>query len=102
MKLRDLQSMSVDELWSLHQSILRVLPQKLASEKSRLEQRLRQLRSPSEKPREKGARRPYPPVHPKFRNPRKPQETWSGRGKQPRWLTKYIQAGRKLDEFKIK
>lgn len=58
MKLRDLQSMSVDELWSLHQSILRVLPQKLASEKSRLEQRLRQLRSPSEKPREKGARRP--------------------------------------------
>jgi DNA-binding protein H-NS len=32
------------------------------------------------------AQRKYPRVFPKFRNPKEPSETWSGRGKQPRWL----------------
>lgn len=101
MKSRDLESMSVDELWSLHQRILQVLPQKLADEKARLELRLHQLQSGSETDTKK-ERRPYPPVYPKYKNPRNPSETWSGRGKQPRWLTEYLKAGRKLDDFLIK
>jgi DNA-binding protein H-NS len=30
-----------------------------------------------------------------------PSETWSGRGKQPRWLVAAIKSGRKIDDFKI-
>ena len=41
-------------------------------------------------------------VAPKYRNPANAQETWSGRGRQPRWLAALTGAGRKLDEFKIK
>lgn len=41
-------------------------------------------------------------VAPKYRNPANPSETWAGRGKQPRWLAAYTDAGRKLDEFLIK
>lgn len=40
-------------------------------------------------------------VAPKYRNPDNPAETWSGRGKQPRWLAAYTGQGRNLDEFKI-
>ena len=39
----DLKSMSVDELWKLHEEVAAELAQKLQSEKTALEQRLRQL-----------------------------------------------------------
>ena len=41
-------------------------------------------------------------VPPKYRNPAKPSETWTGRGKQPRWLAAETAKGRNLDEFLIK
>ena len=41
-------------------------------------------------------------VAPKFRNPDNPAETWSGRGRQPRWLSPLIKRGAKLEKFLIK
>lgn len=41
-------------------------------------------------------------VAPKYRNPANPDETWSGRGKQPRWLQTYASQGRAPDEFLIR
>lgn len=41
-------------------------------------------------------------VAPKYRNPENSVETWSGRGKQPRWLQAYTGNGRALDEFLIR
>lgn len=41
-------------------------------------------------------------VAPKYRNPDNANETWSGRGKQPRWLQAYTSQGRVLDEFLIR
>ncbi|NUS37805.1 MAG: H-NS histone family protein [Lysobacter sp.] len=38
----------------------------------------------------------------KYRNPANPKETWTGRGKQPRWLASETATGRKLDDFLIK
>jgi DNA-binding protein H-NS len=46
-------------------------------------------------------RRAYPPVLPKFQNPADPNETWAGRGKQPRWLVAQLKAGRKTSDFLI-
>ena len=40
-------------------------------------------------------------VAPKYRNPENPKETWTGRGKQPRWLAAYTAKGRDLGEFLI-
>ena len=48
------------------------------------------------------ARRPYPTVFPKYRNPERPSETWAGRGKTPRWLTAQLKSGRRIDDFKIR
>ena len=41
-------------------------------------------------------------VAPKYRNPDNASETWTGRGKQPRWLAAHTGAGRALGEFLIK
>jgi DNA-binding protein H-NS len=100
MKPHDLQSMSVDELWSLHEFVTSALARKIIAEKARLEQRLREIAAGSAK-KVNHVRRPYPQVLPKYRNPTRPFETWAGRGKQPRWLTAQLRSGKKLDDFRI-
>lgn len=101
MKLHDLKLMSVDELWLLHLEVKSALTNRISADKRKLEHRLEQLRlsGASEVPRHE--RRPYPRVFPKYRNPAKPEETWAGRGKQPRWLTALLRAGKHLDDFRI-
>ena len=104
MKTADLKSLSVDELWDLHEQIVIELDRKIAAEKAALENRLRLLGKVSvpANGRIKGGRRPYPKVFPKYRNPKNRGETWAGRGKQPRWLVAELRAGKKLDDFLIR
>ncbi|MNB95449.1 DNA-binding protein StpA [compost metagenome] len=40
-------------------------------------------------------------VPPKYRNPANPSETWSGRGRQPRWLAALVQKGKSPSDFLI-
>jgi DNA-binding protein H-NS len=103
MKPHDLKSMSMEELWSLHEQVATVLARRISAEKARLEQRLRQLGQGvlTSDEHVSSARRPYPKVVPKYRNPKRPSETWAGRGKQPRWLTAQLRSGKKLDDFRI-
>jgi DNA-binding protein H-NS len=41
-------------------------------------------------------------VAPKYRNPANTKETWTGRGKQPRWMAALVAKGKKPDDFLIK
>lgn len=41
-------------------------------------------------------------VPPKYRNPGNKAETWTGRGKQPRWLAAQVAKGKKPEDFLIK
>lgn len=41
-------------------------------------------------------------VAPKYRNPANKDETWAGRGKQPRWLAAEVAKGKKVEDFLIK
>jgi len=50
----------------------------------------------------RGARKTGRKVPPKYRNPANPKETWTGRGKQPRWLAAYTAKGKKVEDFLIK
>jgi DNA-binding protein H-NS len=103
MNPHDLNSMSMDGLWSLHELVALALARKISAEKARLDRRLQQLgRAVANNPKHVSrARRSYPQVNPKFRNPAQPAETWAGRGKQPRWLTAQLKSGKKLDDFRI-
>ena len=104
-KKLDLQAMDFDELWLLHEELTKILAEKITAEKLELEKRLAQLnranpigeaKSGADRPRRK-----YPKVLPKYFNPSAPTETWSGRGKQPRWLVAALRSGRKLEDFLI-
>ena len=105
----DFDVMSTDEMWQLHVEIGRLLSVRLNSEKRELEKRLARLRRDSEMPQAETAdgrkpareRRRYPRVLPKYQNPNEPSETWSGRGKQPRWLTAALKTGHAIEDFVI-
>jgi DNA-binding protein H-NS len=102
--LIDFKSMSMDELWSLHEFVSAALSRKASAKKARLDERLRQLKLdgvPQHIEKMSRARRPYPQVFPRFRNPAQPSETWSGRGKKPRWLTAQLKSGKQIDDFRI-
>jgi len=104
--------MSLDQLWSLHEHISNLLSARIISEKRELEHRLVQLNrgkasresvvvEPSPGANPPRQRRQYPRVLPKYQNPAEPSETWSGRGKQPRWLVFALKAGGKIEDFII-
>ena len=101
--LNSLNSMSLDELLRLQEKVAAKFADQLITKKSLLENRLRQLTPQTQtEPRpEKSDRRPYPRVLPKFRNPEQPSETWTGRGKQPRWLTAQVRSGKRIEDFRI-
>ena len=91
--------------------LFQTLSNKLTSEKRELEKRLAKLRQDKNMPRPVSQdqqakervekRRKYPRVFPRYRNPDNHSETWSGRGKQPRWLAAALTRGRAIEEFKI-
>ena len=104
----DFEKMPLDELWALHEEISELLSRMILAEKKQLEDRLAQLtgeqtgsltrdgEASSDKPRKK-----YPRVLPKYQNPVEPSQTWSGRGKQPRWLVRALQGGKTIEDFRI-
>jgi DNA-binding protein H-NS len=40
-------------------------------------------------------------VAPKFRNPANPDETWSGRGRSPKWMAEHLEAGGSKEDLAI-
>jgi DNA-binding protein H-NS len=111
MRTPDLDTMQFEDLWLLYEQITKILSDKIVAEKLELENRLAKLnrveivREPGSAHRlsitDRAPRRKYPKVLPKYCNPLAPSETWSGRGKRPRWLVAALETGHRLDEFKI-
>ncbi|BEV44212.1 H-NS histone family protein [Afipia carboxidovorans] len=106
--LPDLDAMNLDELWTIHEELTKILSDRILGEKRELEKRLAKLNQTSvveghgNNLRKPPPRRKYPKVLPKYFNPSEPSETWSGRGKKPRWLTLALQEGRAPEDFEIK
>ena len=108
--LPDLDAMQFEELWTIHEELTKILSDRILGEKRELEKRLAILNqtessgkdSRGDSFRNRPSRRKYPKVLPKYFNPFLPSETWSGRGKKPRWLIVALQKGHFLEELKIK
>ena len=45
--------------------------------------------------------KPTRKVAPRYRNPKDASQTWTGRGKQPRWVIDALAKGKKLDDLAI-
>ena len=40
-------------------------------------------------------------VRAQYRNPADSEQTWTGRGRQPKWVVEALAQGKKLDDFRI-
>jgi DNA-binding protein H-NS len=102
MKQSKLEAMPLDDLWKLHETVIAILDSKLTAQKRELEKRLEELgRKFGGSADHRSQRRPNPKASPKFQNPKQPSQTWTGRGKRPRWVSEMLEAGKSLDEFRI-
>ncbi|WFU18736.1 H-NS family nucleoid-associated regulatory protein [Bradyrhizobium sp. CB3481] len=82
------ESLQTDELWAIHEQIGYLLARKLQAEKSVIEARLVELRRRSN-------------LHPKFQNPDEPSQTWSGRGRPPKWVSSLLATGKTMEDLRI-
>jgi DNA-binding protein H-NS len=103
MNENNLEAMSVDELWELHKDISSVLAKRIRNKIHKLENISEALECTSYvRPFEVAKRKPpYPKVLPKFQNPEHPEETWTGRGRQPHWVMELVQAGKNIEDCRI-
>ena len=107
MRKLDLTTMQFEELLQLHEELTKLLAEKVVAEKRELEDRLAKLnrieivREPGGAGRDRGPRRKYPKVLPKYCNPLAPSQKWSGRGKKPRWVVAALETGQRLDDLRI-
>jgi len=114
MKKLNFEGMPLDDLWALYEQIGTILSSRIVGEKQLLEQRLVQLHGGKQRGQSNlmtvkaniegldPPRRRYPKVFPKYQNPAVPSETWSGRGKQPRWVVSALKAGKAIEDFEIR
>jgi len=106
MRTSQIDEMDFEQLWRLYEELSRVLAIKIVAERHELEKKLAQLVGPetglvfAEEAPSHPVRK-YPKVAPKYRNPLAPEETWTGRGKRPKWLVKALEGGARLETFKI-
>ena len=76
---------------------------KLDEARNKLREYAKELKVPLELLLEepKGAKAERKPVEPRYRNKNNHAETWTGRGKQPKWLVTELEKGAKLEDFLI-
>jgi DNA-binding protein H-NS len=97
----NLDSMSDEEFWVLHEEMTAEVKRRLLRQKARIEDRLRKIEKASDLTKQPGEARVRRRPPPKYQNPKSPHETWAGRGKQPRWVKLHLEAGKKLNDLLI-
>lgn len=104
----DISTLSVSELKNLLEKIPAEIERREKSEKARIRKELEELAAKSgysldellnEAP-EKGAK-PKKVVAIKFRHPQDANLTWTGRGRQPKWVEAYLGAGGKVEQLTV-
>ena len=105
-KSNDLEKMSYNDLVALHNQIQKSMAEKQAAERLALREQMSEMAkahglSLEEVMGKGGGRKGSVPV--KYRDPKNPGNTWSGRGRSPRWLTAAMKGGRaKKEDFLVK
>jgi DNA-binding protein H-NS len=99
------EKMSYADLVGIEQEIARLKVEKQTSERAALKEKLTAIA------REAGfdiqelfgkARKGKGSVAPKYRDPKNPENTWTGRGRPPRWLAAALKGGKaKKEDFLI-
>lgn len=119
-KSLDLTSLTIDQLAKLQSEIPAVLAQKTEARANSLKSKLAKMAAEAgygvtltpldtSKPTVVAAKNGHAPkakkgvlaVKVKYRDPKNPSLTWSGRGRPARWLAAYEKAGQKRESFAV-
>ncbi|WP_209425090.1 H-NS histone family protein [Pararhodobacter sp. SW119] len=101
----DLESMSLDELKKLQKDVaFEIRHFKNREKKKALAEVEEFARARGLNPADLSElvkRRTRKPAKPKYANPQDPTQTWSGRGRRPRWLDEALSKGKSVEDFAI-
>jgi DNA-binding protein H-NS len=100
MRDSQLEKMTLKELTTLQTRISQAIAEKRIEERGELRAKMDELaRSSGFSVAELfGGRRKGTKIAPKYRNPKNPDQTWTGRGRRPLWL---VEAGGNINRFLI-
>ena len=101
----DLNSLSLKELKDLQSSVNKAVngfeDRKRKAALSQVEEAARALGFTLSELTGTAAPRKRSPAVPKYANPSDKSETWSGRGRKPRWFAAALKAGKKPEQMAI-
>ena len=102
----NIDKLSYKQLLDLEAKIGSAMAKRKQEEKLALKRKMAELAASSgfelsELVGAKGGARKGSTVPPKYRHPSDSSLTWSGRGRQPRWLVAELKKGKKLQSFLI-
>lgn len=105
-KIPGLDKMSFKDLVNLQSRVAEAIAAKQASEKNELKRKIAEMAGQSGfdvselfgggRGGRKGSK-----VAVKYRNPKNTEETWTGRGRKPNWLSAALSKGQKLESFLV-
>jgi DNA-binding protein H-NS len=100
MRNGQLDKMSLKELMSLQGKIEAAIEEKRVSERGEMRAKMEEMAKASGFSVAElfGGRGKRGKVAPKYRNPKDPSQTWTGRGRRPNWL---VEAGGDMKRFLI-
>lgn len=108
LSVEDLLEAPLKDLIALHDKLTHAIERKKSSDKIDLAKQLHQLAAESGFTLADLAAMPIKTKkvgkvkgEPKFQNPDKPEQTWTGKGKKPDWFKALIDAGKTEDDLKI-
>ena len=106
MRAMRLDKMSLKELMDLEKKIKTAISVTKERERGQLRSKIEDLAAKSGfsmdelfNSRRNGAR--HKMIVPKYMNPENASETWSGRGRKPKWLVSKLKRGAKIEQFAL-
>lgn len=101
----DLHSMSLKELKELQGQVAKAIAsfedRKKKAALAELEEKARELGFSLSELTGASSPRKRAPASARYANPANPADTWSGRGRKPRWFAEALAAGRKPEDLAI-
>lgn len=107
-RITGLEKMSYKDLLNLKERVSAAIVARQASEKMELKRKVEEMMHQSGFEvaelfggRGAGGRKSGGKVAAKYRNPKDHSQTWTGRGRKPRWIADALAKGQKIDNFLI-
>ncbi|PTV95260.1 DNA-binding protein H-NS [Rhodobacter aestuarii] len=101
----DIEDLSLSELKALRAKVDRAIvtyeDRKKKEALSELEDVARKMGYSLAELTEMTVKKPRKAVAPKYRNPENAEETWTGRGRKPKWVEAALSAGKTIDDLLI-